>query len=72
MKESDCPWYLPTSQLIKNYGVNELEVVAFIFALEHFEVYIYNYETVFTDHQALVKTYVPYLKNQTKGILARW
>ena len=27
---------------------------------------------VYTDHQALVSSFIPYLKSQTKGILARW
>jgi len=27
---------------------------------------------VYMDHQALVSSFIPYLKNQTKGILARW
>lgn len=31
-----------------------------------------NEVTVFTDHQALVKSYLSYLKSQTKGLLARW
>ena len=63
----------PTDQAEAKYGVTELEVAALIFALEHFEVYLLgNSVTVFTDHQALVKSYVPYLKSQTKGILACW
>lgn len=28
--------------------------------------------TVYTDHQALVSSFIPYLKSQTKGLLARW
>ena len=53
--------------------LNTVEVAALIFALEHFEVYFLgNSVTVFTDHQALVKSYLPYLKSQTKGILACW
>ena len=44
-----------------------------MFALEHFQVYLLgNKVTVFTDHQALVSAYIPYLKSQTKGLLARW
>ena len=61
------------NQVEAKYGVSELDVAALIFALEYFEVYLLgNPTTVFTDHQALVKSYVPYLKSQTKGILARW
>ena len=63
----------PTNEAEAKYGVTQLEVAALIFALEHFEVYLLgNSVTVFTDHQALVKSYLPYLKSQTKGILARW
>ena len=44
-----------------------------IFALEHFQVYLLGAKvTVFTDHQALVSAYIPYLKSQTKGLLSRW
>ena len=28
--------------------------------------------TVYTDHQALVSSFIPYLKSQTKGILTQW
>ena len=31
-----------------------------------------NKVTVYTDHQALVSSFIPYLKSQTKGLLARW
>ena len=63
----------PTNEAEAKYGVTQLEVAALIFTLEHFEVYLLgNSVTVFTDHQALVKSYLPYLKSQTKGILARW
>ena len=27
---------------------------------------------MYTDHQALVSSFIPYLKSQTKGLLARW
>ena len=27
---------------------------------------------MFTDHQALVSSFLPYLKSQSKGLLARW
>ena len=48
-------------------------MAALIFALEHFQVYVLGRKvTVFTDHQALVSSFLPYLKSQTKGLLARW
>ena len=57
----------------QKYGITELEVAALVYALEHFEVYLLGNEvTVFTDHKALVQSYLPYLKSQTKGIPARW
>ena len=31
-----------------------------------------NQVTVYTDHQALVKSYLPYPKSQTKGLVAHW
>ena len=62
-----------TTTAEKKYGVTELEVAALIYALEHFEVYLLgNQTTVYTDHKALVQSYLPYLKNQQKGMLARW
>ena len=63
----------PTSPAEQKFAATELEVAGLVFALEHFEVYVLgNPVTVYTDHQALVKSYLPYLKSQTKGILARW
>ena len=63
----------PTSPAEQKFTATELEVADLVFALEHFEVYVLGKPvTVYTDHQALVKSYLPYLKNQTKGILARW
>ena len=62
-----------TSTAEKKYGVTELEVAALVYALEHFEVYLLgNAVTVYTDHKALVQSYIPYLKSQPKGLLARW
>ena len=62
-----------TSLAEQKFAATELEVAGLVFALEHFEVYVLgNQVTVYTDHQALVKSYLPYLKSQTKGILARW
>ena len=50
----------------------ELEVAALVFALEHFRVYLLgNKVKAYTDHQALVSAFIPYLKSQTKRILAR-
>ena len=44
-----------------------------IFGLEHFQVYLLGSRvTVFTDHQASISSFLPYLKSQTKGLLARW
>ena len=62
-----------TNSAEQKYAPTELEVAALVFALEHFQVYLLgNKVTVFTDHQALVSAYIPYLKSQTKGLLARW
>ena len=63
----------PTSPAEQKFAATELEVAGLVFALEHFEVYVLgNQVTVYTDHQALVKSYLPYLKSQTKGLLAQW
>ena len=62
----------PTSSAEQKFAATELEVAGLVFTLEHFEIYVLgNQVTVYTDHQALVKSYLPYLKSQTKGILAR-
>lgn len=64
-----------TNKAERKYAPTELEVAALIFALEHFYVYLLGSKvTVYTDHQALVSAFIfiPYLKSQTKGILARW
>ena len=53
--------------------VRDTSIVMQVFTLEHFQVYLLGGKvTVFTDHQALVSAYIPYLKSQTKGLLARW
>ena len=58
----------PTSPAEQKFAATELEVAGLVFALEHFEVYVLgNPVTVYTDHQS----YLPYLKSQAKGILAR-
>ena len=62
-----------TNQAEQKYDVSELEVAALVYALEHFQVYLLGSKvTVYTDDQALVSSFIPYLKSQTKGILARW
>ena len=62
-----------TTAAEKKYGVTELEIAALVYALEHFEVYLLGSNvTVFTDHKALVQSYIPYLKSQQKGLLAHW
>ena len=62
-----------TDQAEKKYGVSELEVAALLYTLEHFQVYLIGSKvTVYTDHQALVSSFISYLKSQMKGILARW
>ena len=62
-----------TNQAEQKYGVSELEVAALVYALEHFQIYLLGSKvTVYTDHQALVSSFIPYLKSQTKGILTRW
>ena len=62
-----------TTAAEKKYGVTELEVAALVYALKHFEVYqLANPVTVYTHHKALAQSYIPYLKSQPKGLLARW
>ena len=51
----------------------ELEVAVLVYSVTHFEVYLLgNAFTVFTDHQALVTAFLPHMKSQVKGLLARW
>jgi len=60
-----------TTAAEQKHGISELEVA--VYALEHFEVYLQgNQVTVHTDHKVLVQSYLPYLKSQTKGLLACW
>ena len=55
------------------YAPTELEVAALVYAVNHFEVYLLGNDfTVYTDHQALVSAFIPHLKSQVKGLLARW
>ena len=62
-----------TNDAEKKYPPTKLEMVAIVYALNHFEVYLLGHKiTVFTDHQALVTGYVSYLKGQSKGLLSRW
>ena len=47
-----------TNPAERKYAPTELEVAAFVYAVEHFEVYLLaNQVTVYTDHQALVSTF---------------
>jgi len=63
----------PTNNAEMKYAPTELEVAASVYALEHFQVYLLgNKVTVYTGHQVLVSSFLPYLKSQTKEILARW
>lgn len=62
-----------TSESECKYCPTELEVAALLFGVEHFEVYLLGHlVTVFTDHQALVSSFLTHLQGQTKGLLARW
>ena len=55
------------------YAPTELEVAALIYAVTHFEIYLLgNSFTAYTDHQALVSAFIPHMKSQVKGLLARW
>ena len=48
-----------TNEAEHKYAPTELEVAALVFALEHFQVYLLgNKVTVYTDHQALVSSFV--------------
>ena len=52
----------------------ELEVAALLYALEHFKVYLLSSKvTVYTDHQTLVLSFIPYLKsdNRVSDVLSR-
>ena len=55
------------------YAPTELEVTALVYAVTHFEFCLLgNNFTVYTDHQALVSAFIPHMKSQVKGLLARW
>jgi len=63
-----------SSRLKKNaemkYAPTELVVATLVYALEQFHVYLLeNKVTIYTDHQDLVSSFLPYLKSQTKGIV---
>ena len=50
------------------YAPTELEVAAFVYAVDHFELYLLaNQVTVYTDHQALVSAFLTHLESQTRG-----
>ena len=54
----------------KNYGISELEALAVVWAVKHYQHYIYGYPcTVYTENEALKA-----LLNtpQPSGKLARW
>ena len=57
-----------TNESERKYCPTELEVAALLFGVEHFEVYLLgNPVTVFTDHKALVLSFLTHLQGQTKG-----
>ena len=54
----------------RNYSVNELEALAVILGIEHFNVYVYGRKfKIFTDISAITWLYK---QKQPKGRLARW
>ena len=60
-----------TNPAEQKYAPTELEVVAVVFAVGHFEVYLLgNKVMVYIDHQALVSAFLTHLKSQTRGLLA--
>ena len=62
-----------TNNAEQKYAPTQLEVVALVYAVEHFEVYLLGQPfTVYTDHQPLVSAFIVHLKGQTRGLLARW
>ena len=64
---------LKTNTAEAKYAPTELEVAALVYAVTHFKVYLLgNNFTVYTDHQALVSAFIPHMKSQVKGLLARW
>ena len=55
------------------YAPTKLEVAALVYPVTHFEIYLLgNNFMVYTDHQALVSAFIPHMKSQVKGLLARW
>ena len=55
------------------YAPTELKVVALVYAVEHFEVYILgNQFTIYTNHQSLVSAFISHMKSQSRVLLARW
>ena len=62
-----------TNQAEAKYSPTELEVAALVYAVEYFEVYLLgNGFTVYTDHRALVSSFISHMGSQTKGLLAQW
>ena len=69
----DTQWPMPVGRLMLLNAPTELEVAALVYAVNHFEVYLLgNNFTMYTDHQALVGAFIPHMKSQVKGLLARW
>jgi len=55
------------------YVPTKLEVVAFVYLVTHFDIYLLgNNFTVYMDHQALVNNFITHIKSQVKGLLSRW
>ena len=62
------------NRLEERYSTNELELLAIVWALEHFNYYLYgNKFTLQTDHQALLSALKNYRENKTyQSRLSRW
>ena len=62
------------SSFSKMIGCKAIKVLAaLVFAVGHFKVCLLgNKVTVYIDHQSLVSAFVTRLKNQIRGLLARW
>jgi len=57
-----------TNNAEQKYAPTQLEVAALVYAVEHFEAYIYllgQSFVVYTDHQPLVSAFIVHLKSQT-------
>ena len=48
---------MPADLLLGNYSISELEMLAVVWAIKHYRVYLYGHEiTVATDHSAVKDT----------------